>query len=166
MATNSQEITLKIAKNSSLIHHLFFKILGQMEDVHSVIQTFSLFSLFLTNETITEPFNRIKSAFIEFLKEKSVLDSESNWASILDNFIFILEQSLNPILLDTAVQFLYDILDCDDNELMIATINERIVEAICNAAMTRIKLERVKKTFNHSNFTNKTDDKNSLGKWF
>lgn len=162
MATNSQEIALKLAEKESLIHHLFFRILGQMEDVHSVIQTFSLFSIFITNESTTLPLSRIKSEFIEFLKKKDLQENDSNWTSILENFIFILEQSLNPILLDSAIQFLYDILDCDDDELMISTISERIVEAVCNAAMTRIKLERVRKTFNHSNFTNKTDEKSSL----
>jgi len=85
-----------------------------------------------------------------------------NWQQAIESFLFILDQSLNPLLLDSATNFLFCVLDSEDEKLITATtVNVNLAEAVCNAAMTRLKLERVQKTFNHSDFTTKKSDKGS-----
>lgn len=163
MATVNTDIRLKLVENESFIQYLFYKILGQMTDVQSVIQALNLFSIFLSDESIDVPSCQIKNRFIEFLKEK--IDDSSdvcNWDGILEMFLFILDQSLNLVLLDSAVNFIFYLLDSDDELLMNITVNEHLVESICNAATTRIKLERTQKTFNHSNFTHQTGEKSTV----
>ena len=111
MASLSVQISLKLVKQHSLINFLFFEIIGQMTDVPSVIQTIRLFTMFFTTDTE-------KQIFLAFLNSKNNVhesdeqaDAESlNWSGlILDNFLFILEQSLNPNLLDTAISFLLNL---------------------------------------------------------
>jgi hypothetical protein len=160
MATINSDIRLKLVKNKQFIQYIFFQILGQMADVQSVIQALNLFSIFLSDESVSN--SDIKNEFIQFLKEKIEDNSDiCNWNGIIENFLFILNQSLNLVLLDSASNFLFYLLDSDDEYLMAITVNEHLVESICNAAFTRIKLERTVKTFNHSNFTAKTDDKST-----
>ena len=129
-----------------------------MTDVPSVIQTIRLFTMFFSTDSD-------KQIFLTFLKcknnvdESDEQDAESliNWSGlILENFLFILEQSLNPILLDAAISFLLNLLDSDDELLISITITERLVDAICNASLTRLKLERTQKTFNHCQFSTNT----------
>jgi len=148
MSTMCPDIRLKLVHHSYLVQHLFFKILAEMTDVHSVIQALNLFALFFSDTDTS------RHLFIDFLHE--------SWPQVLESYLFILDQSLNPLLLDSAINFLFCVLDSDDDALVSrTTVNENLAEAVCNAAMTRLKLERVQKTFNHSNFTSKASEKDS-----
>jgi hypothetical protein len=76
------------------------------------------------------------------------------WQIIIEKFYFILEQSLNPTLIDCTNLLLINLLDADDEICNAFCMNHRIVDALCNATLTRAKLDRMEKTFTNSRFTN------------
>lgn len=151
MTSLSETISLKIVKNFELIQFIIHDCFGPMHDVQVVTQCVRLFSLFLTNTNENSDTTNTKRLFIEFLKQESLQESEekennrndsitTNWERMIEKFYFILEQSLNPILLDSAILFLLSLLDYDDDTLNYLTINERLLESICTACKTRLSL--------------------------
>ena len=132
MSMMNADISLKLVSNTSFIHYLLFKVLSRMEDVQTVIQVIRVFSLFLTdwnepgegesNEAAVNQRALAKSKFIQLLKNELVtpsdtMDTSQNLQAIIEKFFFILEQSLNPTLLDTTISFILNLLDNDDQIL-------------------------------------------------
>jgi hypothetical protein len=127
-------------ENTNLIQFILFDCFSLMLDVQVVTQCVQLFSLLLTTS---------KLKFIDLLK------NDSNWSKIVEKFYFILEQSLNSILIDSTVMFLFNLIDSDDLELNSLTLNVRLVEVICIACNTRMNIEN-NKSQNNQLFTSKT----------
>ncbi len=125
-------------ENTNLIQFILFDCFSLMLDVQVVTQCVQLFTLLLTSS---------KLKFIDLLK------FDSNWSKIVEKFHFILEQSLNSILIDSTVMFLFNLIDSDDSELNSLTLNERLVEVICIACNTRMNMNKPK---NNQLFTSKT----------
>lgn len=158
MASLSDEICYKLVLNKSLIQYLLFNVLSQMADVPTIIQVVKFFDIFLSDSTSDEKC-LVKSTFIDYLKHELVnqqiegLDFSLNWHGIIDKFYFILEQSLNPQLLDNTCSLLFKLFDNDEQILNAFCINHRIIDALCNASLTRVRLEKNGKIFNHSQFS-------------
>jgi hypothetical protein len=158
MASLSDEICYKLVLNKSFIQYLLFNVLSQMADVPTIIQVVKFFDIFISDST-TDDKCLVKSTFIDYLKHELVnqqidgLDFSLNWHGIIDKFYFILEQSLNPQLLDNTCSLLFKLFDNDEQILNAFCLNHRIIDALCNASLTRLRLEKVGKTFNHSQFS-------------
>lgn len=156
MCSINHEISTKLIKNYSLIHFLLFNVLSQMSDVPTIIQAIRLFDVFLN-------MNEIKNNFIIFLKNDfndflSIEDDGINpsWKRLIEKFLFILNNSLNADLLDSSCSFLLDLIDSDDEILSVFSSDERMVDSICNAALTRFNLDHKTKNYNSSGFATKT----------
>jgi hypothetical protein len=167
MATLSPKIGLKLVSNKQLVQYLLFNILCQFADVPTIIQVVRLFTLFLTvdsDENKIEEYDQkkqIKQLFVENLKyELNDSDSNSNWQEIIEKFYFILENSLNPTLLDSTSLLLFNLLDSDDQILNAFTSNHKIIDSICTANLTRIRLDRASKSFTSSSFTTTRREEN------
>jgi hypothetical protein len=115
MASLSDEICLKLVSNKSFIQYLLFNVLSQMADVPTMVQVVKFFDVFLSDSYNKEK-NEIKARFINYLKHELVdhqeidgLDFSLNWHGIIEKFHFILEQSLNPLLLDNTCSLLFNL---------------------------------------------------------
>ena len=164
MVSLSDEIALKLVKSTQLIQFIIYECFSPMLDVQVVTQCVRLFSLFLVSNT-NENNQSVKRLFIDYLKEEYLHSEEkenseiiTNWQGMSEKFHFILEQSLNPILLDSAVLFLFNLLDFDDETLNYFTINDRFLETLCTASNTRMNLEN-KKTNTQFTSVTSTDQK-------
>lgn len=156
MCSISQDIASKLIKNYSLLHFLLFNVLSQISDVPTIIQTIRLFDILLT-------MNETKNSFIIFLKNdlNDLLSIENdglnlNWKRLIENFLFILDNSLNADLLDSSCSFLLDLIDSDDEILNVFSSDERLVDSVCSAALTRFNLDHKTKNYNSSGFATKT----------
>jgi len=171
MVMTSVDTSLKLVENKAFVHYLLFDILISMSDVQTVIQVTRLLSLFLMDwsddqdgkEEEEEEGARlqqreiVKEKFVAILKsihkEEDDEESEVNWQILVEKFFFILEQSLNATLLDSAISFIFNLLDSDDQMLEALAGNSRLVDSICLAALTRLRLDNAEKSAITSQYT-------------
>lgn len=171
MVMTSVDISIKLVENRQFIHYLLFNVLVSMTDVQTVIQVTQLMSLFLTDwneqnneededksEDLQPRRKLVKEKFIAILKSIQMEDQEEagiymSWQILIEKFFFILEQSLNSSLLDSTISFIFNLLDNDDQMLNALASNSRLVDAICLAALTRLRLDNAEKSVITSQYT-------------
>ena len=177
MTMMSSKTGLKLSENNSLLHYLLFNVLCQMNDVQTMIQVMRLFTTFLTDwnecsdnqeegimeaESQNENSQRklIKAKFLNFFKSELISpnDASPNWQALVEKFFFILEQSLNATLLDSTISYLFNLLDNDDQILDFFAGNSRLVDAICMASLTRLRLDNADKSFIASQYSQTNQD--------
>lgn len=146
MATLSGEISLKLVNNSSLVRFLLFDVLLKMADVPSVVQVVFLLTVFVSGE------KGVQTAFFQFVKNEFRSPGQDDCpvratgqVNILQTLFFILEQSLNSTLLDATLNFILLLIDNDEQVLELFADDARFVDALCNAAQTRLELERTQR---------------------
>jgi hypothetical protein len=138
-----------------------------MNDVPTIIQAVRLFDILLIchDKASESP----KAKLIDYLKTDLISpmnEEEMKTENELNHFIeklnYILEQSLNAQLLDCSVSLLLSLMDSDDFILnALLTHNERLIETICCAALTRLGLDNNDKQTTNANFTNTTEQRNT-----
>jgi hypothetical protein len=173
MVMTSVDISMKLIENREFIHYLLFNVFVSMTDVQTVIQVTQLMSLLLTdwNEQNNEEEDEkdkseefqprrklVKEKFIAILKSIQMENHDEaeinmSWQILIEKFFFILEQSLNSSLLDSTISFIFNLLDNDDQMLNVLASNSRLVDAICLAALTRLRLDNAEKSVITSQYT-------------
>jgi hypothetical protein len=165
MVMTSVDTSLKLVENKSFVHYFLFDILISMSDVQTVIQVTRLLSLFLMDwsddqdeeeGTRLQQRKLVKEKFVAILKsihKEEEEESEVNWQILVEKFFFILEQSLNATLLESAISFIFNLLDSDDQILEALAGNSRLVDSICLAALTRLRLDNAEKSAITSQYT-------------
>lgn len=168
MVSLSDEISLKLVRNTELVQFIVYECFSPMLDVQVVTQCVRLFSLFVVSSS-SESNQSVRRLFVDYLKQESLHYEEkenneimTNWQGMSEKFHFILEQSLNPILLDSAVLFLFNLIDYDDETLNYLTINDRLLETLCTAANTRMNLENKKTSSTQFTSVTTTDQQKNL----
>ena len=165
MASIRKIIAAKLVANTNLMMYIISSQLNQMNDVPSLIQVIRLLTVITkANEKIEDNEKDDQDLAAIFVHKYFLCTDQSSESSdpsnpnelfytMLDNFNFIFESSLNPQLLDYTCAFINSLLDLDEKILNAFAANKRFVPSVHNAAITRMRLDRVKKSFTGALFS-------------
>jgi hypothetical protein len=139
MITLSDDIRLKSLNDESfLVNYLLIEIFANQTDVQSMVQVLMFFNVILSD---LESDKKIQAR--DRLVGLLIKSNGDIIEIIVKKISFIFEQSLNTTLLDCTCSFMSNLFDSSEVLIQIVLAQEsNLIESVCNAALTRIDLEK------------------------